>query len=102
MLMETYGTRGLFFWAVTFMAIVNVMLVVVSAIHHRDPWVRLPLFTILLSIVVIWAVSARLQNGLAKVCSEVDGKAGLRLQSSAHTLAFMANLAILSVLPLLH
>jgi len=100
--METYGRRGLFFWAQTLMAIVNMVLVVVSAIHNRDPWVRLPLFTILLSVVVIWAASARLQNGLTKVCSEVDGKAGLRLQSSAHTLAFMANLAILSAIPLLH
>jgi hypothetical protein len=100
--METYGTRGSLFWAVTFMATVNIILVVVSAILHRDPWVRLPLFTILLSVVVIWAASRRLQNGLSKAHSEVDEKAGLRLQASAHTLAFMANLAILSALSLFH
>ncbi len=100
--METYGTRSPLFWAVTFIAFLNVMIVVVFAIHHRDPWIRLPLFTILLSIVVIWAASARLQNGLSKACSDVDEKAGLRLQASAHTLAFMANLAILSALSLFH
>ena len=52
--------RGSFFWGLTFIAIVNVFLVIVSAVHHTDLWVRLPLLTILLSVVIIWAASARL------------------------------------------
>lgn len=101
--METYGaSRSPFFWGLTFIAIVNVLLVIVSAVHHTDLWARLPLLTILVAIVVIWAASARLQNGLRKVRSEVDEGAVLRLQSVAHTMAIIANLAILSALQLLH
>jgi hypothetical protein len=100
--METYGaSRSPFFWGLTFIAIVNVFLVIVSAVHHADLWVRLPLLTILLAVVIIWAASARLQNGLRKVRSEVDQEAVLRLQSVAQTMAFVANMAILSALPLL-
>jgi hypothetical protein len=101
--METYGgSRSYFFWGVTFIAIMNVSLVIVSAVRHKGLEVRLPLLTILLAIVVIWVTSVRLQNGLYKVCSGIDEEAGVRLQSVAHTMAFMANLAILSALPLLH
>lgn len=99
---ETFMNRGSFFWGLTFIAIINVFLVIVSAVHHTDLWVRLPLLTILLSVVIIWAASARLQNGLYKVRSEADEEAVLRLQSVAQTMAFIANLAILSALPLLH
>jgi len=84
------------------MSIVNVMLVILSAIQHKDPWVRLPLFTMLLAVVVIWVVYARFGNALGKVCSEGNEKTGLRLQNGAFTMAFMANIAILSALPLLH
>jgi len=101
--MKTFGaTRDPLFLGSTFMSVVNVVLVILSAIHHKDPWVRLPLFTIFLAVVVIWAVSARFQNELSKVCSEGDEKTGLRLQNGAHTMAFRANVAILSALPLLH
>jgi hypothetical protein len=102
-LMKTYSAaRDRLFLGSTFMAIVNVVLVILSAIHHKDPWVRLPLFTILLAVVTIWWVSARFGNELGKVCSEGSEKTGLRLQNGAHTMAFMANIAILSALPLLH
>lgn len=80
----------------------NVFLVIVCAVHHTDLWVRLPLLTILLSVVIIWVASARLQNGLYKVRSEVDEEAVLRLQNVAQMMAIMANIAILSALPLLH
>jgi hypothetical protein len=69
--MKTYSAaRDSLFLGSTFMSIVNVVLVILSAIHHKDPWVRLPLFTILLAVVVIWAVYARFGNELDKVCSQ--------------------------------
>lgn len=101
--MEIYAApRGQFFWSLTVMAFVNIVLAALFAVHHRDPWERLPLLTVLLAVVMIWAVSARLQNGLSKVSREADEKAGVRLLRSAQTLAFMANLAILSSLSVLH
>jgi hypothetical protein len=89
------------FWVVTFIAFVNVVLVIVSAVHNRDFWVRLPLFTILVAVVAIWVGSDRLQKILCKVCPLVDEKTGMRLTNLAYLIAFMANLAILTALPLL-
>jgi hypothetical protein len=101
--MKLYGiaTRGPFL-VLTFLAVSNVLFVIVSAIHHRDPWDRLPLFTILLAVIIIWAASARLQTGLSKVCSQVDDETGVRLQNSAHLMALMANIALTSALQVLH
>ena len=101
--MKMYSAvRDPLFLGSTFISVVNVALVIISAIRHQDPWVRLPLFTILLAVVVIWWVYARFGYELGKVCSEDNAKTGLRLQAGAHTMAFMANIAILSALPLLH
>jgi hypothetical protein len=95
-------TRGFNFWALTCMATANVMIVILHALHERDLWVKLPLFTILLAIVVIWIAFASLADGLAKVREQVGEKAGRRLQNSAYSLGFMANLAILSAPPFVH
>ncbi len=101
--METYGaSRGPFSWGLTFVAIVNLFSVIVSAVHHTNLWVRLPLLAILLGVVVVWVASRRLQNGLHKMRSEVDEEAVQRLQNVAQTMALMANLAILSALTLIH
>jgi hypothetical protein len=102
-LMKTYSAaRNPLFLGSTLMSIANVVLGILSAIHDKDPRARLPLFTILLAVVMIWWVYARFGNELCKVCSEGNEKTGLRLQSGVHTMAFMANLAILSALALLH
>ncbi len=58
--------RGSFFWGLTFIAIINVFLVIVSAVHHTDLWVRLPLLTILLSVVIIWAALRVFRMGYIK------------------------------------
>jgi hypothetical protein len=94
-------TRSFNFWVLTLMSAINVMIVILHAIHQRDPWVRLPLFTILLAVIMIWIVSASMENGFARVREQVGEKASRHLQNSAHSLSFMANLAILSALPFL-
>ena len=102
--MKIYGiaTRGPFL-VLTVSAFFNVLFVSVSAIHHRDPWDSVPLFSILLAVIIIWAASVRLQTGLSKVCSEVgDETGGVRLQNVAYVMALMANLAITSALQVLH
>jgi hypothetical protein len=94
--------RSGFFWILTIIGAINVMLVVGHALRHRDPWVELPLFSILVAVVMIWISFVRLDNGLARVREQIGEKAGLRLQARAYLLGFMANLAISSALPFVH